>query len=47
MSYIKRFIENVMELYENGVPIAEIAEVLRLDRELVEGVVEQYSNFYD
>jgi chromosome segregation and condensation protein ScpB len=47
MSYIKRFIEDVMVLYEEGVSIAEIAEVLRLDRDLVENVVEQYSNFYD
>jgi hypothetical protein len=47
MSYIKRFIEDVMVLYEQGVPMAEIAKLLKLDRELVQDVVESYSNFYD
>jgi orotate phosphoribosyltransferase-like protein len=47
MSYVKRFIDDVMALYEQGVSIGEIAEVLRLERDLVEQVVEQYSNFYD
>lgn len=47
MSMMKRLIENIMELYEQGIPIAEIAERLQADRETVEHVVEEYSNFYD
>jgi orotate phosphoribosyltransferase-like protein len=47
MSAVKRMIENIMELYEEGVSIDEIAKRLRMDREIVEGVVEQYSNFFD
>jgi NADH:ubiquinone oxidoreductase subunit E len=47
MSAIKRLIEDVMELYEEGSSIAEIAKVLRLDEDEVLDVVEAYSNFYD
>ena len=47
MSYMKRLIEDVMQLYEKGIPIAEIAERLRTDRETVEAIVEEHSNFFD
>lgn len=47
MSAMKRLIEDIMELFEQGVPIAKIAESLRIDAEVVEGVVEQHSNFFD
>jgi hypothetical protein len=43
---IKRFIEDVMVLYEQGIPIPKIADLLQIDRQLVENIVEEYSNFY-
>lgn len=47
MSAVKRLVEDIMELFEQGMPIAVIAERLRLDIEMVEYVVEEYSNFFD
>jgi orotate phosphoribosyltransferase-like protein len=47
MSAVKRLVEDIMELWESGKPIAEIAERLRLEVEMVEYVVEEYSNFFD
>jgi uncharacterized protein (DUF433 family) len=47
MSAMKRMVEDIMELFEQGKTIAEIAERLRVDMEMVESVVEEYSNFYD
>ena len=47
MSYIKKFIDDVMEMYEEGIPMMEIAETLKVPLDYVEVVVEQYSNFYD
>jgi orotate phosphoribosyltransferase-like protein len=42
MSCIKRFIENVMELWEEGMTVEEIAESLRVDLETIENVVDEY-----
>jgi orotate phosphoribosyltransferase-like protein len=47
MAKMKDLVIEIMELFENGVPIAEIAERLRMDREIIEEVVEEYSNFFD
>jgi orotate phosphoribosyltransferase-like protein len=47
MGAMKDMVVRIMELFEEGVSIGEIAERLRMDREIVEGVVEQYSNFWD
>jgi orotate phosphoribosyltransferase-like protein len=47
MSAIKRIIESVLELYSNGIPLAQIAERLRVPIDTVEKVVEEHSNFYD
>jgi uncharacterized protein (DUF433 family) len=47
MSGMKRMVEDIMELFEQGMTFAVIAERLRVDMEMVESVVEEYSNFYD
>jgi hypothetical protein len=47
MGVMKDMVVRIMELFEEGVPIPVIAERLRMDREIVEGVVEQHSNFWD
>lgn len=47
MSAVKRLVEDIMELWEEGKTVAEIAESLRLDIEMVEYVVEEYSNFFE
>lgn len=47
MSAVKRLIEGIMELWEEGKSISEIARELRLSTEEVEYVVEEYSNFFD
>jgi orotate phosphoribosyltransferase-like protein len=43
MSAMKRLIENILELYEEGVSVTMIAKSLGIDREMVESVVEEYS----
>jgi orotate phosphoribosyltransferase-like protein len=47
MSAIKRLIEDVMELYEQGEPMLKIAKELDMSIDEVETIVEEYSNFYD
>jgi orotate phosphoribosyltransferase-like protein len=47
MSAVKRLIEDIMELWESGKPVAEIAESLRIDMEMVQHVVEEYSDFFE
>lgn len=47
MSAMKRFIEDVMVLYEQGKSIEDIADLLQIDSNMVEIVVEEHSNFYD
>jgi orotate phosphoribosyltransferase-like protein len=47
MSAIKRTIDQILELYSDGVPTVEIAERLRVPLDTVENVVEEYTNFYD
>jgi uncharacterized protein (DUF433 family) len=47
MSAMKRMVEDIVELWEQGLSVAKIAESLRIDADMVEGVVEQYSNFFD
>lgn len=47
MSKMKDLVFEIMDLYEYGNSIGEIVELLGLDRDTVERVVEEYSNFYD
>ena len=47
MSAVKRMIESVLEMYSEGVPMVVIAEKLRVPVDVVENILEEYSNFYD
>jgi DNA-directed RNA polymerase specialized sigma24 family protein len=46
MSYMKRLVDDIMYLYGEGRTISEIAAILEVDRDEVEIVVEEYSNYY-
>lgn len=47
MAYMKRLVADVMELFEDGVNVYDIAARLDLDEDFVQDIVESYSNFYD
>lgn len=47
MAYMKRLVADVMELFEDGVNVYDIAARLDLDVDFVQDIVESYSNFYD
>jgi orotate phosphoribosyltransferase-like protein len=47
MSNIKQLIVEIMEMYEEGLTMEEIAEKVKVEPEFVEEVVEDHSNFYD
>jgi NADH:ubiquinone oxidoreductase subunit E len=47
MGKMKDLVVEIMDLYEEGEPMVLIAESLRVPLDVVETVVEEYSNFYD
>ena len=47
MSKMKELVMDIMELWEEGLFVDEIAKRLQVDEDTVRGVVEEYSNFYD
>ena len=47
MSVMKRVIDEIMDLWSCGIPIAEIAKQLQVPYALVQDIVEEYSNFYN
>jgi NADH:ubiquinone oxidoreductase subunit E len=47
MGKMKDLVISIMELYDSGIPIQSIAEKLEVPLDVVESVVEEYSNFFD
>jgi NADH:ubiquinone oxidoreductase subunit E len=47
MGKVKEMVTYIMELYESGIPMQSIAEKLEVPLDVVENVVEEYSNFFD
>lgn len=47
MSAMKRLVEDIMELWEEGLFVDEIAKRLQVDEELVRNAVEEHSNFFE
>jgi orotate phosphoribosyltransferase-like protein len=45
MSAMKRLIEDVLEMYENGLSVMEIAESMGVEMEVVESLVNEYSDW--
>jgi hypothetical protein len=44
---MKQLIDDVLEMYSSGRPIDLIAEDMRVPLDVVEEVLEQYSNYWD
>jgi hypothetical protein len=45
MSLMKRLIEEILEMYSQGVPVDSISEICSVPLEAVENILAEYDNF--